>query len=82
MEELGFEQVIAQDPTPDFLVLMDEQHERLLNVLRDDTHREIVRLRLAGHTNEEIAQRLEISIRSVERKLKVIRDAWSKELTA
>ena len=53
----------------------------MLASLRDDAQREIVRLRLAGHTNEEIAQKLDISVRSVERKLKVIRDAWTKELS-
>ena len=77
---MGFEQVIAGDPTPDFLALMNEQHQQLLQVLRDDAQRKIVQLRLAGHTNDEIATTLGISVRSVERKLKVIRDVWSGEL--
>lgn len=78
--DAGFEQVIAEQPTPEFIALMSEEHSRLLDMLRDEAQREIVRYRLAGYSNEEIASKVGISLRSVERKLNVIRDAWSKEL--
>lgn len=79
-EEAGFEQVIGEQPTPEFLAQIDEQHAHLLNLLRDDVQKDIVRYKLAGFSNEEIAEKLGISLRTVERKLGVIRDAWSKEL--
>jgi RNA polymerase sigma factor (sigma-70 family) len=79
-EGVGFEQVISREPTPEFLMLMDEEHHRLLDVLHDDVQRDIVRFRLAGYKNEEIAEQVGISIRSVERKLNLIREAWSQEL--
>lgn len=76
----GFEQFMGQDPTPEFLTLMDEQHQRLFDLLRDDTQRAIARLRMEGYSNDEIAEQLSISVRSVERKLGLIRDAWAKEV--
>jgi DNA-directed RNA polymerase specialized sigma24 family protein len=41
--------------------------------------REIALARVEGYTVQEIAERLEISKRSVERKLDLIRQAWAKE---
>jgi DNA-directed RNA polymerase specialized sigma24 family protein len=35
--------------------------------------------KLEGYTNEEIATRTGSALRSVERKLKLIRDIWEKE---
>lgn len=79
-DRAGFEQVIASSPTPEFLTSMEEENDRLLGLLRDESQREIVRYRLAGYSNEEIAEKMGISLRSIERKLKLIREAWSEEL--
>jgi DNA-binding CsgD family transcriptional regulator len=49
-------------------------------VLPDETQRHIARLRLEGHANEEIAKELGISLRTVERKLGLIRELWSAEI--
>ena len=76
----SFDHLISDDPTPDTLAAMDDEYERLFELLHDDVQREIVRYRLSGYRNGEIAERLGISLRSVERKLAVIRDAWSTEL--
>lgn len=40
---------------------------------------EVALLRLEGVENREIAERLEISVSSVERKLRLIREAWRAE---
>ena len=76
----GIEQVAGEEPSPSFLVSLAEENERLLGLLRDESLRTVALLRLEGFTNEEIAQRLEISLRSVERKLKLIRERWAKEV--
>jgi RNA polymerase sigma factor (sigma-70 family) len=76
----GFAQFMDEDPTPSFLVLLDEEQQRLFGLLRDDTQRRIARLRLEGYSNDEIADELKISVRSVERKLGLIRDVWGKEV--
>jgi RNA polymerase sigma factor (sigma-70 family) len=79
---VGFEQMLSAEPTPEFVALMEEEQQRLFALLREDTQRDIARLRLEGYANEEIAQNLGISLRTVERKLTLIRDAWSREVGA
>ncbi|MCA9040306.1 MAG: hypothetical protein KDA65_08175 [Planctomycetaceae bacterium] len=76
----GFEMFMDEDPSPEFLVTLEEEHQLMLGKLRDDTQRSIATLRLQGYTNEEIAEELGISLRSVERKLNLIRDIWSSEI--
>ena len=59
-ERPTFDQIIGNDPTPDFLAMLDEEFQRLLGLLRDDRLREIVIMRLEGYTVSEIATRLGI----------------------
>jgi DNA-binding NarL/FixJ family response regulator len=79
---VGAVQFLAAEPTPEFLAVMEEEQARLLAMLGDDAQRQIATLRMEGHTNEEIAQQLQISLRSVERKLGIIRDTWSQLIEA
>lgn len=74
--ESAFDRIMADEPTPDFLAMLDEQFQRLLGLLRDDRLREIVILRLEGYTVAEIAKKLGIGIRAVERKLQLIRSKF------
>lgn len=73
--------LVGQEPTPEFLVSLEEQNERLLGRLRDDKLRKIAVSRIEGYTVAEIATDLSISTRSVERKLQLIRSAWAEELS-
>lgn len=73
-------QAIDRELTPEFLVQMQEEHERLMNLLTDPAQRQIAEWRLEGCRNEEIAQRLGVSIKTVERKLRFIRERWKGEL--
>ena len=71
--------VVAESATnPDSVVAMEEQMQVLMQGLRDDVLRSIAADRLAGFTNDEIAERLGVSTRTVERKLALIRDDWKK----
>ena len=74
------DRLLADEPTPEFLVMMDEQFDRLLQMLRDDPLRDVARQRLEGYTVEEIAQAMSLSTRSIERKLQLIRRRWAEEL--
>ncbi|MEM0926991.1 MAG: ECF-type sigma factor, partial [Planctomycetota bacterium] len=67
---------VADEPTPELLASMEERYVYLLGLLNDDVQKEIVRQKLAGHLNKDIAKTTGISLRSVERKLEVIRDTW------
>lgn len=73
----GFDQLVHGEPTPEFLAVMDEQQQEMFRVLPDETQRSVARLRFEGYANEEIAEKLDMSLRSVERKLKVIREIWT-----
>src|SRR6185312_9638504 len=76
----GLDQIISEEPTPEFLVELQEQNDRLLGMLRDDNLRYIAMSRIEGFTVPEIAHDLQVSTRSIERKLQLIRGVWSKEL--
>jgi DNA-directed RNA polymerase specialized sigma24 family protein len=66
-------------PTPEFAALVADECHRLFSRLPDDSLRDVVRLRMEGYTNEEIAGRLGCSLRSVARKLELIRRTWLDE---
>lgn len=74
------DQLIGKDPTPEFLVALEEQQKYLLEILGDDTLRKIASSRIDGYSTKEIAAELKVSVRSVERKLKIIRALWAEEL--
>jgi RNA polymerase sigma factor (sigma-70 family) len=71
---------IDQIPDPKILQTLDaaadEAIEERLRQLPDNSLRQIVRWKLEGLTNREIAQRLACVERTVERKLKAIRAVW------
>lgn len=73
--------LVGDDPTPDFLVVLEEQNDRLLGLLRNDDLRIVAVSRIEGYTVLEIAADLAISTRTVERKLQLIRKAWAKDLS-
>ncbi len=72
--------LVGDAPTPEILVAMEEQNRRLLSLLRDDQLRKVAMSRVEGYTVDEIAATLDISKRSVERKLQLIRNRWKREL--
>lgn len=72
-----FDELIDKEPTPEFIVTLSEQHAYLMSRLRDDVLRQIASLRIEGYTVSEIAMKLAIAKRSVERKLSLIRTEWS-----
>lgn len=76
----ALDHLVSDAPTPEFLASLEEQHNRLLGLLRDDRLRKIAVFRIEGFTVPEIAVDLRLSTRSIERKLQLIRGVWSKEL--
>ena len=56
--------------------MVAEECRRRLDGLRDDSLRRIALLRMEGYTNEEIAERLGCGLRSVSRKIDLIRRTW------
>jgi RNA polymerase sigma factor (sigma-70 family) len=76
----SLDELIGSNPTPDFLVELEEQYARLLDMLRNDQLRKIAILRIEGYTVAEIAQKINIGVRAIERKLQLIRNKWKREL--
>ena len=61
---------------------MAEEFRRLLESLGEDELRSIALWKLEGYTNEEIASKLGCIRLTVQRKLRLIRDIWAKELAS
>jgi DNA-directed RNA polymerase specialized sigma24 family protein len=78
----GLEQMLGQEPTPEFAAEVAEECDRLLRLLPDDEMRAVAVWKMEGYTNEEIAARLDCVPRTVERKLRAIRSHWEHEGTS
>jgi DNA-directed RNA polymerase specialized sigma24 family protein len=72
----GLECVAGSEPTPEFAAMVADECRRLLGGLRDDSLRIVALLRMEGYDNDQIARRLGCSVRTVARKLELIRGAW------
>ncbi len=44
----GLDRLVGDEPTPEFILMLEEQHERLLGLLRDDRLRQIAVFRIEG----------------------------------
>jgi DNA-directed RNA polymerase specialized sigma24 family protein len=78
---VGFDQFSGDAPTAEMLAIAAEEFQRLMVLLDDDRLRQIAHCKLEGYTNEEIAARLGLACRSIERKLQRIRQVWAAELS-
>jgi DNA-directed RNA polymerase specialized sigma24 family protein len=74
--ERGIEQVAGTEPPPEIAAMMAEEFERLLDLLPNDTLRAVALLKMDGYTNAKIAVKLKVDVRTIERKLNVIRSFW------
>jgi DNA-directed RNA polymerase specialized sigma24 family protein len=63
-------------PTPEFAALVAEEYRRRLESLPEEALRRVAVLKLEGYTNQEIAGRISLGLRSVVRKLDLIRRTW------
>jgi RNA polymerase sigma factor (sigma-70 family) len=79
---LPLDGITSPQPTPEFAAMVADECRRLLALLADERQRQIAVLRMEGYTNEEIAQRLGCGLRSVVRKLDLIRKTWLAESAA
>jgi DNA-directed RNA polymerase specialized sigma24 family protein len=68
--------LVGAEPSPEFAALVADQCRELMTRLGDDSLREFARLRMEGYSNEEVASRLGCSLRTVARKIEIIRRTW------
>lgn len=79
---LEFEEIICQEPTPEFAAQIADEFNSLLARLEDETLQSVALWKLEGFTNEEIAEKLACVPRTVERKLQLIRTLWQRSMDA
>lgn len=78
----GMDQVAGDSGPTDEGTIAAEELERLLDKLGDDDLKAVAVAKLEGLTNREIAKRLDVALRTVERQLQLIRKKWEAELKA
>ena len=70
------QQIAGIEPSPDFALRLAEAIQSLVHDLGDATLQTIAQRKLEGYTNEDIAKELNVSTRTVVRKLARIRQEW------
>ncbi|NIL98315.1 MAG: sigma-70 family RNA polymerase sigma factor [Planctomycetales bacterium] len=71
---------LSREPTPELAVSLRDQLKQLLGRLPDERSRQVALLSLDNFSNDEIARRCDCSTSTVERKRKLIREAWLREI--
>jgi len=77
LDGLEADLVLGTEPSPEFAAEMVDECRRLLDLLPDATLRSVALWKMEGYSNGEIAQRLGCVNKTVERKLRAIREVWS-----
>jgi DNA-directed RNA polymerase specialized sigma24 family protein len=76
----GLARLLSREPTPEAATQFAEDYDRLLNAVEDPLLKSIALGKLEGHTTEEIAAEQGTSVRTVHRKLALIRAIWEEEV--
>ena len=75
----ALEQIEGPEPTPAFAAQVAEECRRLLERLDSPELRDVALRKVEGYGNEEIAAQLGCGLRTVERRLRLIRSIWEQE---
>jgi DNA-directed RNA polymerase specialized sigma24 family protein len=79
LEGFDADAMSGAEPSPEFAAQMAEECQNLLGRLADPTLRAVALWKMEGYTNREIAGKLGCVDQTVERKLRSIRQVWSRE---
>lgn len=74
------EALLSREPEPAFACEVAEECRRLLDGLLDEELRQIAVRKMEGYTNQEIAGQQGCALATVERRLRLIRKRWEKDL--
>lgn len=69
----------SNEHSPDASFFAREECKRLLSMLPEEGLKKIVVLKVDGYTNDEIAESLDCTRRSIQRRLNLIREIWTNE---
>jgi DNA-directed RNA polymerase specialized sigma24 family protein len=73
------ESLLSREPDPELAAMAAEECRRLLGLLPDRDLRAIALCRMEGYNDDEIALRLGCARRTVQRRLRLIRQLWEQE---
>jgi DNA-directed RNA polymerase specialized sigma24 family protein len=79
LDKQDLDAILASEPTPAFAALLAEECQRLLGSLGSAELAQLALWKMEGYSNEEIAAKLQCVPRTVERKLRLIRNLWAAE---
>jgi DNA-directed RNA polymerase specialized sigma24 family protein len=74
------DEIVSREPTPGFAVQLAEEYQRLLDDLPNEDLKLVAQRKVEAYTNQEIAEELGVTERTVERKLKLLRRIWEREV--
>lgn len=69
--------VAGREPTPEFAAQVSEQCQQLFDKLGDPQLCDIARWKMEGYSEEEMAAKIGRTVRTVQRKLDLIRKCWA-----
>ena len=75
--EPAINDIIGREPSAEFAVSVSEECEILLNLLPDESMKQLALLKMEGYNNKEIAAELNCGLRTIERRLGLIRKIWN-----
>jgi DNA-directed RNA polymerase specialized sigma24 family protein len=79
LDGLELDEVLGDEPTPELAAQSVDELRRLLDALGDGTLQTVARWKLEGYSNAEVAARLGCIEKTVERKVRRIRQIWTGE---
>ena len=74
-EPFRLDELLSHEPTPETAAIMDEECSRLFARLDEDL-RPVALGKLQGYTNQELAAQMNCGLRTIERRLDLIRRLW------
>jgi RNA polymerase sigma factor (sigma-70 family) len=75
----GVAAILGREPTPEEVARFADDYARFLDRLTDPTLRAVALRRLEGQSTQEIARAMDVSTKTVDRKLQLIRAIWSQD---
>jgi RNA polymerase sigma factor (sigma-70 family) len=75
----GLAEILSREPTPEEAAQFADDYRRFLARLQEPALRMVALRRLEGYSTREIAETLNVSTKTVERKLQLIRAIWGEE---
>ena len=77
--EQQWNDIISKQPGPEMLSILNDQINCLMDQLEDPTLQQLLIEKMEGYTNDEIARRHGVTTRTIERRLRLIRECCRQE---